>query len=178
MKYAEKSPYWVTTVNPYKSQAEIMVLLEDFGATNSMVAQGQADGKLAWLVRFEYEGVAHRFAFTPLECEYPDKVSSFGGTRRKHSDQARFQMGRTAAHFTKAILTAAESQPHALFGFVELPEAGYHAGGIPVTAGELNIDGLVGQLPELSFGDIGSRQVLLQAETPDIRVEYVGEVVQ
>ena len=151
-RYAEKSPYWATTVNPYKSQAEIMVQLEAFGATNTMLAQGQAGGQLAWMVRFEHQGIAHRFTFVPLECEHSERTSSFGGTRRSHADQARYQMGRTAAHFVKAILTAAESQPHALFGFVELPEAGFHPGGLPVTAGELDVEGLTAALPQLVVG--------------------------
>jgi hypothetical protein len=56
-------------------------------------------------------------------------------------------------HFVKAILTAAEAQPHALFGFIELPEMGtYPTSGLPVTAGELNVQGLVAAMPPLDVG--------------------------
>jgi hypothetical protein len=152
-RLAEDANYWSTTVHPAKSQAEIMVMLEEFGADNVMVAQGKARGQFAWLIRFQWRGAAYRFTFTPLECKASDKESSFGGKKRPHAEQARYQMGRIAVHFVKAILTAAEAQPAALFGFVELPEAGRHPGGLPVTASELDVSGLIGALPTLTIGD-------------------------
>jgi len=72
--------------------------------------------------------------------------------RRSHAEQAKFQMGRIAVHFVKAILTAADAQPHALFGFLELPLAGIHRGGLPVTTAELDASGLTAALPELAIG--------------------------
>lgn len=153
MKAAEEFNYWQTTVGLGKSQGEIVGLLEDFGADSQMIAQGQARGEYAWLVRFSLRGASYRFVFIPLKCRAPDKISSFGGKRRAHRDQARHQMGRIAVHFTKAILTAAEAQPHALFGFLELPAVAQHPGGLPVTAGELDVAGLVSGLPELRIGD-------------------------
>lgn len=148
-RVAEEANYWQTTVHPAKSQAEIVVMLEEFGAGNLMIAQGKTRGKLAWLIRFEWRGAAYRFTFIPLECRASDKLSTFGGKKRAHTEQAKYQMGRIAAHFVKAVLTAAEAQPDALFGFIELPEAGRHPGGMPVTAAELDVSGLVGVLPEL-----------------------------
>jgi hypothetical protein len=151
-RYAEEANYWDTTVHPAKSQAEIVEMLEDFGAEKLMIAQGQADGRTAWLIRFEWQGRAYRFTFVPLECRSPEKQASFAGRRRSHAEQARYQMGRIAAHFVKAILTAAEAHPHALFGFVELPGAGQHPGGLPMTAGELDVEGLTTALPPLEIG--------------------------
>jgi hypothetical protein len=148
-RYAEDANYWQTTVSPYKSQGEIMELLDRFGAANMAVTQGKAGENLAWLIRFEWRGATYRFTFTPLPCRSPDKVSSFSGTRRAHDKQVVYQMGRIAVHFVKAILTAAEAHPHALFGFVELPEAGTYPGGLPVTAGELDVRDLVAALPPI-----------------------------
>lgn len=153
MRFAEDANYFDTTVHPAKSQAEIVEMLEDFGTTNLMMAQGQAGGKHAWLVRFGWLGRSYRFAFTPLECRTPEKISTFGGKKRTHAEQARYQMGRIAVHFVKAILTAAEADPAALFGFVELPGAAVHPGGLPATAGELNVEGLTAALPELEVGE-------------------------
>jgi hypothetical protein len=153
-RLAEEANYWNTTVHPAKSQAEIVEMLEDFGAGNLMVAQGKSNGRLAWLIRFEWHGASYRFTFTPLECRDPDKLSSFGGKRRSHEDQTKYQMGRIAVHFVKAILTAAEAQPAALFGFIELPAAGSHTGGLPVTAAELDITGFTQLLPELEISDV------------------------
>ncbi len=148
-RYAEEANYWDTTVHPAKSKGEIEELLDNFGATQQMTAKGQTNGKLAWLIRFVWEGQSYRFTFAPLECRYPQKVTSFGGKRRTHLEQAEYQMGRIAVYFTKAILTAAEAHPHALFGFVELPStAGEN--GVPRTAGELGIVGLVSALPDMS----------------------------
>ena len=165
MRYAEDANYWKTTVHPAKSQGAIIEMLEDFGAGNLMIAQGKADGKFAWLIRFEWLGKTYRFTFSPLECKDPGKVTSFGGKRRTHRDQVRYQMGRIATHFVKAILTAAEAQPHALFGFVELPEVATHPGGMPMTAGELDVDRLTHALPELN---IGSQPLLTEGEYRDL----------
>jgi len=145
---AEKANYFDTTVQPGNSQGEIIALLEEFGAESVMVAQGNAGGRFAWLVRFHWNSANYRFVFTPLECELPAKVSSFGGKRRTHSDQARYQMGRIAVHFVKAILTAAEAQPHALFGFMELPMAA-QGSGMPPVAAELDVSILVDKAPLL-----------------------------
>lgn len=150
-RLAEEFNYWATTVHPAKSRGEILAMLETFGAGSMMLAQGKANGRFAWLIRFEWEGASYRFTFSPLECKYPNKQSSFGGAKRKHAGQARYQMGRIAVHFVKAILTAAEAQPDALFGFIELPEAGHHPGGMPITAGELDVRGFVSVLPELTL---------------------------
>jgi hypothetical protein len=60
-------------------------------------------------------------------------------------------MGRIAVYFVKAILTAAETNPDALFGFVELPGAGAHDGGLPMTAAELGVEGLTAALPPMEF---------------------------
>jgi hypothetical protein len=114
-RWAEDANYWDTTVVPAKSQGEITELLQDFGAESTMMAQGQADGRYAWLVRFRWHGANYRFVFTPLICQWPNKLSMFGGKRREHNEQARYQMGRIACYCVKAILTAAEAQPGALF---------------------------------------------------------------
>ena len=148
-RFAEDANYWSTTVHPAKSQAEIVERLEDFGATNMIVTQGQVQGRVAWLIRFEWREATYRFAFTPLECRDPEKVAKFGDRRRSHAQQARYQMGRIAGHFVKAILTAAEAHPHALFGFVELPEVATHPSGLPVTAAELDVAGLTAALPAI-----------------------------
>ena len=162
-RYAEDANYWDTTVHPAKSQAEIVELLEDFGTSNMMITQGQAGGMVAWMVRFEWQGAVYRFTFVPLDCRNPDKESSFGGKRRKHTDQARFQMGRIAVHFVKAVLTAAEAHPHALFGFIELPGMGTYSSGLPVTAGEVGVERLVGALPPIEGGpllSLGSGEIV------------------
>jgi hypothetical protein len=145
---AEKGNYWDTTVQPGNSQAEIIALLEKFGADGVMFAQGNAGGRFAWLVRFHWNEANYRFVFTPLECEIPFKNSNFGGKRRSHAEQAKFQMGRIAVHFVKAILTAAEAQPHALFGFMELPMAA-QGSGMPPVAAELDVSILVDKAPLL-----------------------------
>jgi hypothetical protein len=141
-RYAEDANYWETTVHPAKSQGEIVELLENFGADSVMVVQGQAGGNYAWMIRFRWDGRNYRFLFTPLACRTPEKQSSFGGKRRAHSEQARYQMARTATHFVKAILTAAEAEPGALFGFMELPGAGSRAG-VPAIASEIDVRQLV-----------------------------------
>lgn len=140
MIYAEDNSYFDTTVHPAKSQGEIMEMLDDFGAANYHVMQGRAGGKYAWLIRFEWREQAYRFTFIPLPCRTPDKEKSFGGKRRLFRDQAEWQMGRIAVHFVKAILTAAESQPAALFGFLELPGATDRPGEYPPIASEIPVN--------------------------------------
>ena len=120
-QFAEDSSFFDTTVSPGKSQAEVIELLENFGATNYQLSQGQADGRTTWLVRFEWQGRAYRFLFVPLSCRAPTHERSFGGRRRTYAEQARYQMGRIALNFVKAILNAASMNPDALFGFLELP---------------------------------------------------------
>ena len=147
--YAEDSPYWDTTVHPAKSQAEIIELLEAFGAESIMTISGISQGRHAWLVRFQWMRRNYRFAFTPKECRYPSKTSRFGGKPRIHSEQARYQMGRTAAWFIKAILTAASENKDAIFGFLELPYAASQSGSMPPTAAELDIRRLADAVPLL-----------------------------
>ncbi|RJX17567.1 MAG: hypothetical protein C4575_13060 [Desulforudis sp.] len=155
-RFAEEANYWDTTVSPAKSQGEIMEMLGSFGADSTMVAQGRSGGKYAWMIRFQWQERNYRFAFTPLDCSLPDKISSFGGNKRKHQEQAKYQMGRIAVHFVKAILTAAETQPGALFGFLELPNVAAHPGGVPYIASEVDISTFVETiplLPDLIQGD-------------------------
>ena len=145
-RYAEDANYWSTTIHPAKSQATIIETLEDFGANNYQISQGQANGRFAWLIRFEWQGRSYRFIFTPLGLEFPKKLSTFGGKRRTHEAQTRRQMGRIATHFVKAVLTAAEADPNALFGFMELPDTAT-AGGLPLIAAELDASGIMSALP-------------------------------
>jgi len=148
---AEQANYWQTTVHPAKSQTEIIELLENFGTSNMIISQGRANDQPAWMIRFEWRAAVYRFTFVPLHCHDPLKESSFGGKRRKHSDQAYYQMGRIAVNFIKAVLTAAETNPDALFGFVELPGAATHQGDLPMTAAELGIERLTATLPPIKF---------------------------
>jgi hypothetical protein len=145
-RYAEDANYWTTTVQPAVSQGEATAMLEDFGAQAIMVMTGQAGGRYALIIRFQLDGRSYRFAFTPLECKNPGKEFSFSGKRRTALDQSRYQMGRIAVAFVKAILTAAEATPAALFGFLELPGA-RQGHGMPATAAELDVDGLTAALP-------------------------------
>ena len=148
--YAEDINYFDTTVHPAKSLGEIQEMLDDFGVGNIMVTQGQSGGKHAWMIRFMWKGNPYRFIFFPLPCRQPRAKRSFGGKRRSFEEQARWQMGRIAVYFVKAILTAAGAHPHALFGFKEIAAAGA-PGHLPPTAGELNVDGLVKALPDLDI---------------------------
>ena len=148
-RYAEDANYWQTIVHPARSMGQMIELLEKCGIQRHEVMQGQARGKSAWLVRFEWRGATYRFLFVPLTCEHPEKESSFGGTRRVHEKQATYQMGRRAIHFVKAILVAADDQPAALFGFVELPDV-KHSSGLAATAGELDLGTLTHRLPDLA----------------------------
>lgn len=147
--YAEDRPYWDTTVSPGKSQGEIVETLEDFGALQVQFSQGTTrDGRFAWLIRFTWQNRTYRFAFQPLPCHWPTKVYTRNGKKFYGSDQAKLQMGRTAFYFIKAILTAADTSPHALFGFLELPGVSMPAG-LPATAAELNVERLVKALPAI-----------------------------
>jgi hypothetical protein len=149
MAFAEEFPYFDTTVSPAKSQGDVVELLEAFGADAVMVAQGTAGGKYAWLVRFQWQGRNYRFEFTPLQCRNPLKDRSFGGKRRSFAEQARWQMGRIAVHFTKAILTAAEAHPGALFGFLEITAGSSAPGGLPPIASQLDVSALANTTPLL-----------------------------
>ena len=122
-KYAEDMNYFDTTVHPAKSLGEIQEMLEEFEAQNVMVVQGQTGGKHAWLIRFMWQDKPYRFVFAPLDCRQPQAQRSFAGKRRTYDEQARWQMGRIAVYFVKAILTAAGAHPHALFGFMEIATA-------------------------------------------------------
>ena len=151
-RYAEDVNYFDTLVHPGKSLGEIQSLLEDFGADNYQVSQGQSGGKYAWLIRFSWKNKPYRFAFMPIECRQPVIVRTFAGKKRSNEEQSRWQMGRIAYNFVKAILTAAEMHPHALFGFMEI-SAGTKPGQLPRTAGELDVDNLVRALPS-DFDDL------------------------
>jgi hypothetical protein len=159
-RYAEKANYWDTTVHPAKSQGEIIEILEDFGADSIQMTQGQAGGRYAWLIRFQWQGKSYRFAFTPLECLNPDWARSFGGKKRTFAEQSRYQMGRIAVYFVRAILTAAEAQPGALFGFLELPASAGRTGAVPPVASEVDISKLISSgslmpdIPQLVEGEI------------------------
>lgn len=147
-RYAEEANYFDTTVHPNNSQTEIMILLQDFGVSNILFAQGNAGGKFAWIVRFEYKEHTYRFIFSPLTCHYPLHERSYAKKRRTNQEQALFQMGRIAVHFVKAILTAAEAQPGALFGFMELPE--FAGNGLPPVASEVD-PRMISSLPVLQI---------------------------
>jgi hypothetical protein len=145
MRYAEDMNYYQTTVHPAVSQGEISELLENFGADAISTTTAQIGGKYAMMVRFQWEGKSYRFTFSPLECRNPDKVASYGGKKRTAQEQSRYQMGRIAAAFVKAILTAADTMPSALFGFLELPGVSVQ-NGLPITAGEMDPKQLTGVL--------------------------------
>jgi uncharacterized protein YwbE len=158
-RFAEDANYFDTTVHPAKSLGEIQEMLDDFGAENVMVIQGQAGGKTAWMIRFMWLDKPYRFLFTPLDCRNPDNQKTVGGKKLTNTERAKYQMGRIAVHFVKAILTAAEAHPHSLFGFMEL-SVGQSNGQLPPTAGELNVEGLAKALPTMSL------PLLIQGELP------------
>lgn len=54
LRFAEEANYWDTVIHPARSQGEISELLEEFGADAVMIAQGNAGGRFAWLVRFHW----------------------------------------------------------------------------------------------------------------------------
>lgn len=56
MMYAENAPYWQTTVDPYKSQGEVMALLRKFGARNIAFMEGETERGPAYAFRFEFKG--------------------------------------------------------------------------------------------------------------------------
>ncbi|MEN6571388.1 MAG: hypothetical protein ABFD24_06070 [Anaerolineaceae bacterium] len=147
LRYAEDANYWDTAVSPSISQGEIGDLLEKFGADGIQTIQGSAGGRYAWMIRFQWESRVYRFTFAPLTCRFPDKTFTRSGVKRTNQDQSRYQMGRIALNFVKAILTAAEATPAALFGFLELP--GVHPGQAPMTTAELDVAGLTGMLPDV-----------------------------
>lgn len=153
MRYAEDANYFQTTVHPAASQGEIAQMLDEFGATAIMTATGEAGGRYAWAIRFQWMGRAYRFKFTPLTCQNPDKTYTFGGKKHTAGEQARYQMGRIAVNMVKAVLTAAECDPDALFGFLELPGAA--TGSLPPTAAELDVTGLTGLLDMPQFPMLG-----------------------
>lgn len=156
-RYAEEANYWTTTVHPAKSQGEISEMLDDFGATAVFTMTGQVNGKYAWLIRFQWQGRQYRFTFIPLTCADPNKSFSFPDRKRRTADeQARYQMGRIAVNFVKAILTAAEATPAALFGFIELPIKNDQ--GLLATTAELDIEGLTSALPALTLKALGTGQ--------------------
>lgn len=148
-RYAEDANYWATTVHPAKSQAEIIELFEEFGIGDSNIMQGYTGGKYIWIIRFKWNDKSYRFMFTPLECKDPAKFGTYAGKKRTAEEQARYQMGRIAAAFVKAILTAAETTPAALFGFLELSSP--KSGGLPPTAADLDISGVKSLLPDISL---------------------------
>lgn len=143
MAYAEEFNYWQTTVHPAKSHAEIIEMLEDYGIIDVNLTQGQAAGSFAWLIRFKWHGKPYRFIFTPLECKEPERVYSVGGKKRTGLEQAKYQMGRIAVYFVKAIMTAAEAHPAALFGFMEIENTRDNSG-MPLVIYEVGADKLLG----------------------------------
>lgn len=144
--YAELMNYFDTSVHPMKSLGEIQEMLEEFGAQNVTVVQGQTQGIHAWLIRFMWRDRPYRFVFVPMPCRLPQQIRSFAGKKRTHEEQSRWQMGRIAVNFVKAILTAAGASPHALFGFMEI-SVGAQPGRLPPTAAEMDVTGLVQALP-------------------------------
>lgn len=157
-RFAEDMNYFDTTVAPAKSQAEIVAMLDAFGAASIMIAQGKAGEKFAWMIRFMWEDRSYRFVFTPLPCRSPLKDRSFGGKRRSFAEQAKWQMGRIAVNFVKAILTAAEAQPTALFGFMEIAGTG-RPGGLPAVAGDLDPQALASRTALLPDGIVVDGEV-------------------
>lgn len=145
-RWAEDANYFDTTVHPAKSLGEIQEMLDNFGAEYVTVIQGQIAGKATWLIRFVWQNKPYHFVFSPLECRNPDVLRTLGGKKLPNRERAKYQMGRIAVYFVKAILTAAEAHPHALFGFMELaPGPGE---GFPRTAGEIGLERLAASLPE------------------------------
>lgn len=147
MRFAEEANYFMTTVHPANSMGEIQAMLDDFGATAIQTMTGQNGAKAVWMIRFRWIDMTYRFTFTPLNCRTPEKVFTIGGKKRTALEQSKYQMGRIAVYCVKAILTAAEAMPAALFGFAELSVS--NEDGMPATAYELNIEGLTKSLPGL-----------------------------
>lgn len=102
------------------------------------------------MVRFQYKERSYRFTFVPYPARTPDKQRKVGGKYKTNAEQAESQLGRIAVNFVKAILTAAEMNPAALFGFLELPGYG-SKGGAPVIASEIPVDNLTALLPPVIY---------------------------
>lgn len=151
-KYAEEMSFWTTDVDPYRSQGELMAMLNKFGAANFQVTAGQSMGANAWQVRFDWRGETYRIVFLPHPCREPDTMIM----RNKHPlrmrrEQAVYQMAREAVIFVKAVLNHATSRPEVLFGFKELPGMGARPDGLPYTAAELDTAQLTTQLQPLAL---------------------------
>lgn len=163
-KYAQDSPYWGTDVNPYKSQGEITALLDDFGAQAIQISQGRAGDKVAWLIRFTWRDHSYRFVFTPLPLRgpkpgyKPHTVNQLQELKTK----ALSQMGRIAVFFIKSLLTAADAQPAALFGFMEIPDLGQRPDGLPYTAGEIDTAKITNALPPPSISVAPDGEILVE----------------
>jgi hypothetical protein len=160
-QFAEEINYFDTTVHPAKSLGEIQEMLEEFGVEGCQVTQGYAGQTRAWMIRFGWLGYPYRFVFIPLKCKFPSTEHTYSGKKRKNEEQAYWQMGRIALYFVKAILTAAEMNPHALFGFMEI-STGNKSRKIPKTAGELNIDNLI------KFSELDNLDHLLTVDSEEI----------
>lgn len=169
-RFAEDANYWTTVVPPYESFGKILALLENFDVGTKVLSQATTDdGRMALVIRFDWFNEGHRLLFVPLECREPDKVSTFGKKKRKHSEQAKFQVARIALYSVKAILTMAESQPSVLYGFKELPGIGSHTNGLPFTAGELDLHTITKSLPTIQV----QPWALLQAGDDALEGEYI-----
>lgn len=158
MIWAEDRAYWDTIVSPSKSMGEVQEILNDFGVQSMDIRLGQTGNRFAWVVRFEWQEKAFRFVFLPKTCQWPNKISSFGGKRRNHEEQSHYQMGRVAVNLVKNVLAAAEESPAALFGYLEV--AGSNPGGIPMTAAELDVEGLTMLLPGIDLPRLASGEVI------------------
>ncbi len=148
MRTAEEANYFMTTIHPAASMGEIQAMLDDFGADAIQTMSGSQDEKSYWMIRFRWLGRFYRFTFQPLQCANPEKIITVAGKKRTCSDQAKYQMGRIAVFAVKAVLTASEAMPGALYGFAEL--AAQNGDGIPIIVSELDITGINKCLPDLS----------------------------
>ena len=151
-KYAEQMPYWQTTVQPYKTQDAIMRLFKKFGAEERIISQGQAAGRYAWMVRFQWRGKSYRFVFTPLRCKSPAKQIK----GRTHEEQATYQMARIALYCIKNLFAFPDSEflRAATFGFMEVTDGPRHPGGLPYTMAELGAEKLSGRLLGSGMEDV------------------------
>jgi hypothetical protein len=86
-RFAEEANYWNTTVYLAKSQAEIIELMEDFGAANLMVAQGQANGRFGW------RGWSASSGRGPATALPSSRWSARTQTKRPASEASRAPMG-------------------------------------------------------------------------------------
>jgi hypothetical protein len=146
MRFAEEANYFQTTVHPATSMGEVQAMLDEFGADAIQTMTGTANDRSYWMIRFRWMGKFYRFTFQPLVCENPEKVVVIGSQKngkrvslkRTALEQSKYQMGRIAVNAVKAVLTAAEAMPGALFGFAELPAT--NEDGFPVVVSEVNLD--------------------------------------